>query len=272
MSVRVMSLVWDSKVPMPERFTLIALADRADEDGKCWPSVKTLASKCCTGESTIRRHLVALQASGVLTVEHRFNSSSLYTISLPRLRELAAVTPSQSDTPSQSGRGSRSGTTPSQSERTPPPNLSGPPSQSERLSISDSSVDPSVIPPAPPRRAAELALVPAASLVAPTPTAQQAVAAWVDAYTANHDAKPTVRAIKQAGSEAKALIAAGNPPERVLRAAHSAGARGYATVEREYRDLAARSQPPNARPRPSTTDQRTAQAQALKARFTGGVA
>lgn len=164
MSVRVMSLVWDSTVPAPERFTLLALADRADEDGKCWPSIRTLAQKCCTGESTIRRHLTALVFAEVITVEHRFNTSSLYTISLSKLRELS--TPSQSDTPCHIGRGvesgrgakrspgktanrpSRSGTpsqidTPSQIEQDPPTNLSGPPSQSEHLSISDSSVDPS---------------------------------------------------------------------------------------------------------------------------------
>ncbi|MFC5992902.1 helix-turn-helix domain-containing protein [Pseudonocardia hispaniensis] len=145
MSVRVMSLVWDSTVPAPERFTLLALADRADEDGRCWPSIGTLAQKCCTGESTVRRHLAALEQQRVITVQRRFNASSLYTISLDRLRELAAdnKTPSQSDTPSsQSDRGCQSDT-PSQSERTPPVKLSGPPSQSEHLSIIDPSVDPS---------------------------------------------------------------------------------------------------------------------------------
>lgn len=149
MSVRVMSLVWDSNVPAPERFTLLALADRADEDGRCWPSIRTLSLKCRMGASTIRRHLVTLQECGVLTVDHRFNSSSMYTISLGKLRELVdPATPSQSDTPSQSGRGSQSDT-PSQSDKPPPPNLGGPPSQSEHLYTSDPSVDPSELPLAP---------------------------------------------------------------------------------------------------------------------------
>lgn len=156
MSIRVMSLVWDSTVPAPERFTLLALADRADEEGRCWPSIKTLAQKCCTGESTVRRHLTALTKQGVVEVEHRWNDSSMYVINLDRLREFAYVpkptkrtrtpsrsdTPRQIDTPSRSDRGSRSDT-PSQSERTPPPRLSGPPSQIEHLSITDPSGDPS---------------------------------------------------------------------------------------------------------------------------------
>jgi hypothetical protein len=103
-----MSLVWDSTVPAPERFTLLALADRADEDGKCWPSVPTLARKCRTGESTIRRHIKALTALGVLRVKHRMNDSSMYQIVLARLRQMAD--PEEQPTPP---------------KMTPPPNLTG---------------------------------------------------------------------------------------------------------------------------------------------------
>ena len=154
-----MALVWDSTVPAPERFTLLALADRADEDGQCWPSIPTLAKKCRTGESTIRRHLKALKKLGVITIDQRWNASSVYTISLPKLRELVDEDPSQDDTPCQIDTPSQSGT-PSQIDTpsvpagqiarpinltpparlTPPPKVSGPPSQSERLSIIDPSV------------------------------------------------------------------------------------------------------------------------------------
>lgn len=165
MSVRVMSLVWDSTVPSPERLTLLALADRADEEGRCWPSVPTLAKKCRLGESTVRRHLTALADMGVLRVVHRMNCSSVYTIDLARLRELAEPEPPSNvratpPDPSQSGRPNSTSTPPnvgglpdrdpsqcerdpSRSEQSTPPNLSGDPSQSERLSIIDPSVDPS---------------------------------------------------------------------------------------------------------------------------------
>lgn len=96
------------------------------------------------------------------------------------------------------------------------------------------------------------------------PTAQGAVAAWHDAYLQHHDANPTRRQLAQAGREAKALLDAENPPERVLHAARQAGARGYATIETEYRNLASRSTPP---PRRSTTDQRVAEALALAAKY-----
>lgn len=105
MSVRVMSLVWDSDVQAPERFTLLALADRADEDGKCWPSVKWLARKCQTSERTIRRHIGWLETERLIKRSLRVNDSSMYVIQLAALRrrKLPEIEndPCQSDTPGQ---------------------------------------------------------------------------------------------------------------------------------------------------------------------------
>jgi DNA-binding transcriptional ArsR family regulator len=137
-SVRVMSLVWDSDVPAAQRLTLLALADRADEDGYCWPSVATLMEKCRSGESTIRRHLKELEEMGVLRVERRPNKVSKYFIQLDRLREPSRSETSRSET-------SRSETTPSRSETTPLSNRDLQRSQIETRYISDPSVDPSVI-------------------------------------------------------------------------------------------------------------------------------
>lgn len=211
MSVRVMSLVWDSTVPAPERFTLLALADRADEDGKCWPSVPTLARKCRTGESTIRRHIKALRALGVLRVRHRMNDSSMYQIVIVRLLQLvdpaAQDSPSQPDSPSQSdgGRQSRKGaqpdpaqidtppdltppnlsTDPSQIDQTPPPRLSTHPSQSERLSTSDPSVDPPVIH----QGARERARTPRASRLPEDFTVTPEMVAWARANVPHVDGR-----------------------------------------------------------------------------------
>lgn len=92
-------------------------------------------------------------------------------------------------------------------------------------------------------------------------TAQDATAAWVEAFEERHDAKPTKQQRGQAARESRALIEAGNPVDRVVLAARLAGAQGFATVQREYRNLAARQ--PTAAQRPSTTDQRVQGALAL---------
>lgn len=296
MSVRVMSLVWDSTVRAPERFTLLALADRADEDGICWPSVPTLARKCRTGESTIRRHLKALAGLGVLRVKHRSNDSSVYQIVLSQLRQLVDAeeqrdpsqsdSPSQSDrgrrgrkssrpnpcqidTPSQSGRGAQSDS-PSQIEQSTPPNLSSDPSQIGRQYISDPSVDPSgTTAPRASRTApgAQLAIVQPTKVAIANVNQGHLVAAWVEGFTEAHDAEPTSRQKGQAARECGALLRAGNPPERVLAAARSAGQRGFATVEREYADLSSRRGAGPSRPRQSTTDARVKAAADLASQY-----
>lgn len=99
MSVKVMSLVWDSTVPSPERLTLLALADRANEEGVCEPSVPTLARKCQAGDRTIQRHFRTLEELGVLAVMRNYHTRSVYKINLPRLVELQDPEPCQSGTP-----------------------------------------------------------------------------------------------------------------------------------------------------------------------------
>lgn len=102
--------------------------------------------------------------------------------------------------------------------------------------------------------------------------AGHAVAAWCEGYAETHDAKPTVRQIGQVGRESRQLFESGNAPERVIRAARLAGARGVAMVEREHNSMAKRRdvvQPsaPAAAPRQSTTDARVQQGLALAAKY-----
>lgn len=60
------------------------------------------------------------------------------------------------------------------------------------------------------------------------------VAAWVDAYRDAHaGVEPTQNKRGQAAREIRALIVAGNSPDRVLHAARSAGRAGFATVEQQ---------------------------------------
>lgn len=91
-----------------------------------------------------------------------------------------------------------------------------------------------------------------------------AVAAWCESYSTHHDAKPTSQQTGQVGREANALLKAGNPPERVLIACRSAGARGFATVQREYGNLAARNTRPQQR---ATTDVRVEAGLALADKY-----
>lgn len=54
-----------------EKLTLIALADRADEDGNCWPGKQDLAKRTSQSARTVQRHLGKLERLGLLRVERR---------------------------------------------------------------------------------------------------------------------------------------------------------------------------------------------------------
>lgn len=61
------------------------LADRANKDGICWPSIPTISKDLKLSESTIRRALQDLRKAGIIRSEQRYrenggNSSLLFAL------------------------------------------------------------------------------------------------------------------------------------------------------------------------------------------------
>lgn len=71
MSSVALAWAWDQNLPPAIKFTLVALADRSDEEGVCWPSVKWIVKKTGLAERTVREHLTALRERGLLVAEER---------------------------------------------------------------------------------------------------------------------------------------------------------------------------------------------------------
>lgn len=70
MSIKVMSAVWDLKLPAREKFVLLKLADNAHDDGSnAHPSIAYVAHKCGESERTVSRLLQRLTDRGVLEVQ-----------------------------------------------------------------------------------------------------------------------------------------------------------------------------------------------------------
>jgi len=69
--VRLLTWAFEQDLPCTEKFLLVALADMADENGKCWPSQASLAKRCGMSRETVNRQIGALLAAGLLTVEQR---------------------------------------------------------------------------------------------------------------------------------------------------------------------------------------------------------
>ena len=70
MSIKLMTHVWDHS---PHHGTtllmLLALADHANDDGLCWPSVPRLAARCRISERQAISVLQALEKAGDITIE-----------------------------------------------------------------------------------------------------------------------------------------------------------------------------------------------------------
>ena len=60
---------WSQSLPPTPKFVLVALAERADEAGVCWPSMSQLAEITGLAERTLQMALRALEASGHLACE-----------------------------------------------------------------------------------------------------------------------------------------------------------------------------------------------------------
>lgn len=79
-----MTLVWAT--PMQnhtEKLVALAIADNANDNGVCWPSVTTIARKCDLSEQGVLNRIKSLQKTGWLKVEHKPGCSNTYVINPP---------------------------------------------------------------------------------------------------------------------------------------------------------------------------------------------
>lgn len=83
MSIIIMTAVWrESRSKGGARLVLLSLADQANDDGWCWPSVGTIADRCNISERAVQQHLRALEEAGELVRESRSGHSSRYRVVL----------------------------------------------------------------------------------------------------------------------------------------------------------------------------------------------
>lgn len=89
MSVQAISAAFAAQGFSPsEKLTLLALANYADQDGRCWPSQVTLTRDTGLSERTIWAAMQRLEAAGTISRERRhrsdgYRTSDIVTISLP---------------------------------------------------------------------------------------------------------------------------------------------------------------------------------------------
>lgn len=83
MSIKVMTYVWDhSPHTGSDLLMLLALADHANDQGKAWPSIPTLAKKSRVGKRQAIYIIQKLEKAGSISIEHGVGRGhvSVYTI------------------------------------------------------------------------------------------------------------------------------------------------------------------------------------------------
>lgn len=101
MSVQAMTWAWSLEISAGEKLVLLALADRANDDGECWPGVASLAKKCSMGDRTVQMHIKALAEKGLIRSESRRdgqrNKTNLYRIFIGNLPKKGGADSALSD-------------------------------------------------------------------------------------------------------------------------------------------------------------------------------
>lgn len=76
MSIRLMTTAWEIDLPTGQKMVLLALADRANDDGECWPGQESLARKCSLSERAVRENLRRLNEAGLIEIEERYDTDT----------------------------------------------------------------------------------------------------------------------------------------------------------------------------------------------------
>src|SRR5262249_34741264 len=77
MSIPAINWVFKQQIGKPSaKLVLVTLADHADADGKCWPSLRTIAARTELSRDTVVRSIRLLESNGFIRVVHRHNGRS----------------------------------------------------------------------------------------------------------------------------------------------------------------------------------------------------
>ncbi|WP_303678300.1 helix-turn-helix domain-containing protein [Ralstonia mannitolilytica] len=80
MSTIIMSLCWPLQMPPTPKAVLISLADNANDQGVCWPSIPTICKRTCFSERAVRDAIKWLEEAHALRADRSTGRSTSYTV------------------------------------------------------------------------------------------------------------------------------------------------------------------------------------------------
>ena len=84
MSIKLMSEIWDNQDPQltgSKLVIMLCLADHANDNGECWPSIARLAERARIAPANVTRHIKELEAAGYLIVTRTSGTHNTYVVS-----------------------------------------------------------------------------------------------------------------------------------------------------------------------------------------------
>lgn len=80
MSTVIMSMCWPLQMPPSPKSVLVSLADNANDQGECWPSIPTICERTCLGRTAVIEAIKWLEQAGYLYANRDSGRHTRYTI------------------------------------------------------------------------------------------------------------------------------------------------------------------------------------------------
>ena len=75
-----MAACWPLDIPHTAKFVLVSLADNANDNGVCWPSIPTICRRTSLHRASVMRAIGWLETNGLVSVNHDHGRHNSYRI------------------------------------------------------------------------------------------------------------------------------------------------------------------------------------------------
>lgn len=131
MSTIIMSKCWDLEMPPTQKSVLISLADNANDQGVCWPSIPTISRRTCFSERAVQNAIKWLERYRLLKADRSNGRHTSYTLTPGEylMETPAADAPAQQMHGRRKCAGAADAPTPAGNAVVPPQQMRQPPQQ-----------------------------------------------------------------------------------------------------------------------------------------------
>ncbi|MBF2946134.1 helix-turn-helix domain-containing protein [Pseudomonas aeruginosa] len=138
MSTIIMSACWPLQGLTPaQKAVLISLADDANDEGVCWPSVAKIAERTCLSERAVQQAIKVLNECKALSIEARQGRSTMFTVTPAAFAPPQKVHPRRKCTPAANA------PTPADAASPPPQDLHPTPADAAPRTVIEPTREPS---------------------------------------------------------------------------------------------------------------------------------